>query len=668
MNVVPLLFTGVTAPAQAPTLALSEESPRILKRFGPSNLIVDQVPDFINRDHQTFRAFVEAYYEWMERVENPFGIIDGFMDLTDVDRSLGIFFDDFRETYLRNFPFQLATDSEGNVVNEANFLKNVREFYRAKGTEKAYKFLFRLLYNATAEVYHPSKDILRTSDGKWVEPISIKTTSNGGTGNYAIEGSQVYQVNSTSGDVVATAVVQRVVQYRKNYYDITEIYLKDLVGDFIPGNEVKSTTFGFLETVYPVVTQIDILSTGKDYSKTDPLVVVNTGNGIGLSVAIETINERGEIKSIKVIDSGIGYEEGKVSISSSTNSGDGNLSTKVVVGGVSRYPGFYSSNDGKLSSNKKIFDGNYYQQFSYVLKSEIAFKRYAETYKKLIHPAGFKMFGEVLLKRNIIDSLPFHSEFQRYEIPYIGHYTPYRMGTTADLYNKYINGFNPRGNTFSSYQSYGQTGGKLLITPIGFTFGSGVTWSILAASGSNNNLISADVFEFQKLGQTWGAFYLKQIDFDTTTASITGGGFVAGSTIFLVDSNAVGYTGTIERVSYGLGIVPETTSGQTHDPQGLPLGSSGSFEGYIEAQGFSYAYWEIYHHPNIRGMIGYNSIWSGGTGHGASFGDVNIYRFFKMPLGYHFHSNPAGTPYLGTTGVNNEYGLIEATSLASPNF
>ena len=296
MNVVPLLFTGVTAPAQAPTLALSEESPRILKRFGPSNLIVDQVPDFINRDHQTFRSFVEAYYEWMERVENPFGIIDGFMDLTDVDRSLGIFFDDFRETYLRNFPFQLATDSEGNVVNEANFLKNVREFYRAKGTEKAYKFLFRLLYNATAEVYHPSKDILRTSDGKWTEPISIKTTSNGGTGNYAIEGSQVYQVNSTSGDVVATAVVQRVVQYRKNYYDITEIYLKDLVGDFIPGNEVKSTTFGFLETVYPVVTKIDILSTGKDYSKTDPLVVVNTGNGIGLSVAIETINERGEIK------------------------------------------------------------------------------------------------------------------------------------------------------------------------------------------------------------------------------------------------------------------------------------------------------------------------------------------------------------------------------------
>ena len=68
MNSLPILFNGVTA-AAVQTLALSEQSPRILKRFGPSNLIADQVPDFINRDHGTFRTFVEAYYEWLERAE-----------------------------------------------------------------------------------------------------------------------------------------------------------------------------------------------------------------------------------------------------------------------------------------------------------------------------------------------------------------------------------------------------------------------------------------------------------------------------------------------------------------------------------------------------------------------------------------------------------------------
>jgi hypothetical protein len=61
-------------------------------------------------------------------------------------------------------------------------------------------------------------------------------------------------------------------------------------------------------------------------------------------------------------------------------------------------------------------------------------------------------------------------------------------------------------------------------------------------------------------------------------------------------------------------------------------------------------------------------MWGGGTGVGASFGAVCLKPFFKMPIGYHFHSNPAGTPYLGTTGANNEYGLIESSTLVSPNF
>jgi hypothetical protein len=664
MNVLPLLFTGTAGPPPQ-TLALSEESPRIIKRFGPSNLIVDQVPDFINRDHTTFRAFVEAYYEWLERSENPFGIIDGFVDLMDVDRSLSIFFLDFRETYLKNFPYQLARDSNGNVVSEANFIKNVRSFYNAKGTEKAYKFLFRLLYNTAAEVYYPAKDILRISDGKWFEPISVKTTSNGGTANYAIEGSRVYQLDPITGEVVGSATVNQVIQYRKGYYDVTEIFLKDLIGDFVPNHSLKSTNDAFNETIYPVVSRVEVISGGLNYSRTDPLVIGNSGDGIGLSVGIETINEKGKIQSIKVMDSGIGYQNGKVSVGSSTNTGDGNLSTKVVIGGVTNYPGYYANNDGKLSSNKKIFDSSYYQDFSYVLKSEIAFKEYAETYKKLIHPAGFKMFGEVLLKKNIIDSLPFHSEFQRYEIAYIGHYTPYRMGTTADLYYSYLNGFNPRGNTFSTFQNYGSSGGKLILTPVGFTFSPGMTWASIAASGSNGNIIVGDLFEFAYMGETRAAFYLKTIDFDLLNgSSITGGGFVEGSTISLVGGN--GNTATIEMVRFGLGIVPE--AGFSHDTQGAPLGSSLGVEGYIEAQGFSYSYWEVYHHPNIRGIVGLTSMWATGTGAGASFGAVCLKPFFKMPIGYHFHSNPVGTPYFGTTGANNEYGLIESSSLVSPNF
>lgn len=670
MSTLPLLLnTGTGAAAPPATLALSEESPRIIKRFGPSNLIVDQVPDFINRDHASFRAFVEAYYEWMERAENPFGIIDGFMDLMDIDRSIGIFFLDFREMYLKNFPLQLATDSNGNIISEANFVKNARNFYGSKGTEKSFKFLFRLIYNAASEVYYPGNDVLKASDGKWIEKFSLKTTNNGGTANFQMAGYQVVQINPLNGEVIAYAEVADVIQYRKEYYDVNEIFLKNKFGTFLPNlNVYVDTSNGRLtEQVYPVISGYEIIDGGLRYSTSDVVSSSTSYNGIGLEIAIDSIKENGKITGLQIIDSGIGYDQAP-SISIASNTGNGLARVTVSIGAVTSYPGYFATNSGKLSSNKKLYDADYYQEFAYALRSEIPFITYKELYKKLVHPAGFKMFGDVLVKRDIVDSLPFHSEMQRYELPFIGHYTPYRIGTTADLYNKYINGFNPRGNTFSSYQAYGQSGGKLLVTPVGFTFNGGITWSTIAASGSNGNLISANVFEFQRVGETQGAFYLKQIDFDTTSASVTGGGFVEGITFTLIDSNATGYTATIQRVLYGIGIVPETTSGQTHDPQGLPLGASGSVEGYIQAQGFSYAYWRVYHHPNIRGIKGLTGVWGGGTGLGASFGSVALNPFFRMPIGYHFHSNPNGGPYEGTTGDDNQYGLIESTTLTSPNF
>ena len=667
-NQLPLLFGGTGSPPEVQTLRLSEESPRFLKRFGPSNLIVDQVPDFINRDHVDFRRFVEAYYEWLEQYQNAFGIIDAFMEHTDIDQSIGMFTQDFRAMYLQNFPIQLATDANGNVISEANFLKNVRNFYGSKGTEKAYRFLFRLIFNAVSEVKYPGEDILKCSHGRWIERTSLKTTNDGGTANYAMAGNQVYQLDPISGDVSASATVTEVTQYRKRYYDVNEVFIKDIFGTFIPNRTLycNTETSDLEEDVYPVVSRIDVINGGSEYSETDDVTVSTNGDGIGLHASIELVDVKGVIKAVKIIDSGVGYS-GTFTSSIATNSGDGKAVISPVVGAVTNYAGFYVGNNGKLSSNKKIYDAYYYQEFSYALKSEISFSRYKELYKKLVHPAGFKMFGEMLVKRDIVDALPFHSEFQRYELPFIGHYTPYRLGTTADLYNKYLNGFNPRGNTYSANQAYGASGGKLFIEPVGFTFLSGTTWTAVTATGSSNNIITANIFEFVRIGETYAAAYLKQIDFDTLAAGFGGTGFSEGSNITITNSGAVGFTANIKMIRNGLGIVVE--SGATaHDPQGKPLGASGSVEGYIEAQGLSYSYWEIYHHPNIRGIVGLTNIWEGGTGIGASFGAVCLKPFMKMPFGYHFHSNAIGTPYEGTTGSNREYGLIESTTLVSPNF
>lgn len=55
---------------------------------------------------------------------------------------------------------------------------------------------------------------------------------------------------------------------------------------------------------------------------------------------------------------------------------------------------FTLSDDGRLSSEKKLQDSHYYQNYSYVIRSTIEPELYEDLIKKLIHPAGMKAFME----------------------------------------------------------------------------------------------------------------------------------------------------------------------------------------------------------------------------------------------------------------------------------
>lgn len=72
---------------------------------------------------------------------------------------------------------------------------------------------------------------------------------------------------------------------------------------------------------------------------------------------------------------------------------------------IIRPKGRYADTNGHLSSGKKLQDSNYYQDFSYELISEIPVRFYDEVVKRLVHPAGFKMFGKVEKKSIDVISL-----------------------------------------------------------------------------------------------------------------------------------------------------------------------------------------------------------------------------------------------------------------------
>ena len=68
--------------------------------------------------------------------------------------------------------------------------------------------------------------------------------------------------------------------------------------------------------------------------------------------------------------------------------------------------GAFTTNDGFLSDNKKIQDSEYYQLFSYVLRTGTSNDIWRDPYNHLVHPSGFAFFGEILFSTIISAGIP----------------------------------------------------------------------------------------------------------------------------------------------------------------------------------------------------------------------------------------------------------------------
>jgi hypothetical protein len=72
---------------------------------------------------------------------------------------------------------------------------------------------------------------------------------------------------------------------------------------------------------------------------------------------------------------------------------------------VKTYPkGLFLTNDGFLSDKKYLQDSYYYQKFSYVLKTGKNVADWKNAFTRLIHPAGFKFFGEIAILVKLLTS------------------------------------------------------------------------------------------------------------------------------------------------------------------------------------------------------------------------------------------------------------------------
>jgi hypothetical protein len=142
-----------------------------------SLLINGQLPEFIREEYPQFISFLEAYYQFLENeqvVNNKSqqnDITTKLKDLryvSDIDSSIS----QFEEQFYNQFLSLLPKDTK---VDKAFLIKNILPLYQAKGTEKSFYFLFRLLFGEDITLTYPRNQILRTSDGKWSIENIIRT-------------------------------------------------------------------------------------------------------------------------------------------------------------------------------------------------------------------------------------------------------------------------------------------------------------------------------------------------------------------------------------------------------------------------------------------------------------------------------------------------------------
>lgn len=484
-----------------------------MKQVAP--FVNKNLPAFVREEDPALVAFVEAYYEWMDQRG---GFSEQLANLTDY-RSIDSTVDDFVEYFRSEF---LVTIPKSALADKALLTKHIKEFYRAKGTEKSYKFLFQILFQENVDFIYPKNSVLRTSDGKWQEEKSVKV---GISVPYVKNQDDLVSkqiIGQTSG---ATAVVEKTIQSAQSTTKYLELTISEIVGDFVVGETVmvkdSSGTTLFSGPLLPLVVGVNIVNGGSGYAKNtvfyakdggtvigngrvlsvstsriESVTLVNGGVGykgrfqnvhyrqnvrvgetaVGVPSVIDTVNayrtqtiaafsvpgyiqrdtgapetfsvtdalgssgagaggeltttdDFGTIESITLTNKGNSLYfrpeytintvagtgavlslvggGGKIvrarmdnfpvwspTVSIDTASiGDGNANLQIVTGAVGTYAGRWITTDSLLSSDQKIQDSKYYQDFSYVLSSRVDMKRWEQIIKETVHPAGLALFG-----------------------------------------------------------------------------------------------------------------------------------------------------------------------------------------------------------------------------------------------------------------------------------
>lgn len=469
--------------------------------------ILSQIPSHIIQDYPRFYEFLAAYYEWLMQEGSPQERISNHMDYLNFEKTLDQYVNMMKKEYLSDVPEDVLVDKE-------LFIKWSKKFNLARGSHASYKFLFKLLFGEqTTSIYLPKENILKTSDGVWVSGESLIYVTHSSDNLEQFQFQTIEQVRPIYGDITetATALVQRVRTRYVGRYVVTELSVANINGEFKQGYPIE-TAAGAEEWLIQVGSSVSVNDSGSGHFNGERLFIDSfdsyilernseqdglfdtrltsyfNGNDIQVFVnsseitdysfdgrfvtstsinqndnvevtlpsyqgylVVDDINESQEIISVDILDLPIGTGTTYNVISDDDPTFDADLS----IGYTKAVKGYYQGTRGQLSSNMYLQDSYFYQNYSYAIRTQQDFTSYADIVKRVLHPAGFVLFGQLSFI-NIIELILTYQD--QIDIPptVITNLHKYGLGGNYNFVNRFKDGASIRLYKQSDFDSLDQ--------------------------------------------------------------------------------------------------------------------------------------------------------------------------------------------------------------------
>lgn len=408
-----------------------------------ANIVPSQLPKHIQEDYPTFTSFLKAYYEYLDNQK----LTRSLEYLRDPDQTLDAFIG-----HLKNEVAVLAPQ----LSKDRFFLKHTKESYVARGSEEAYKCLFRFLYNKEVEINYPSEKIFKISGGQWEQDVSFFLKVDAGDA-YSLQNDYLYinDIKTIGTKNHTHRVYVKKVRPVTSVEGVYEVFIeKNFYGNLDIGDTVDYK--GVVGTLLPTPAKVKITTKGSGF-KVGQIFSVDTSIASGCKVKVVRIDANGGLEQVQIIAFGYGYKKDfdyNISrfqalqssqavrgltiqrqdvLSNSKDSGYINkvsyhgegyssgdyvgdvladfyynnyaeeieqivATLRIQLGALARYPGYYASSNSLISDDSFIQDGEYYQDFSYVLRIDEKLTSYRDAVLQTLHPVGRKLFGDYLVE------------------------------------------------------------------------------------------------------------------------------------------------------------------------------------------------------------------------------------------------------------------------------